>query len=455
MSIQLASMPGSRLCQLKKNDISDSDSISSSNSLKRVVTQQGNKKRNGSNNNKGVAQQQQQQAKPFLQSLFTSTPFTRLLTKQQQQEDDEEEQAAAANSSFMNDSHWSTDFWKLFSHFSGSTSSSSNNTPSSDYEEKDKQEAPKKKKETKPNNKKDRKREFVSDEGYYQIDHDDYRSDSSSSEDSINSSGMLLAISPISVDLDLAVEYLHRAIVTQSISEEKMDTWCRSVFQSWEGIGTSFLSHSTKGDINLDELTRFYQLVIHDDKKLKNPRQIRIMESISDSFETLLDRMTLNVESLTEIEAMEDAGQYQLRIIQEWCRSLMAVLQWIICCKEKKDKEEQDGLATLVVEMTLDDISTNQKRAASIASTSQIILTQKLIQVLSKIAHKKKSVARKIMQNMLANLDLDRMNYIIQDLHQYLLDHYHTGPYKHGLEDTVIMTLKCLELLCKSLSITE
>jgi hypothetical protein len=41
------------------------------------------------------------------------------------------------------------------------------------------------------------------------------------------------------------------------------------------------------------------------------------------------------------------------------------------------------------------------------------------------------------------------MEYIIQDLHQYLLDHFHTGPYKHGLDDTVIMTLKCLELICK------
>jgi hypothetical protein len=41
------------------------------------------------------------------------------------------------------------------------------------------------------------------------------------------------------------------------------------------------------------------------------------------------------------------------------------------------------------------------------------------------------------------------MEYIVQDLQQYLLDHFHTGPYKHGLEDTVIMTLKCLELICK------
>src|SRR6478735_136498 len=42
------------------------------------------------------------------------------------------------------------------------------------------------------------------------------------------------------------------------------------------------------------------------------------------------------------------------------------------------------------------------------------------------------------------------MEYIVHDLRQYLLDHFHTGPYKHGLEDTVIMTMKCLELMYQS-----
>lgn len=42
------------------------------------------------------------------------------------------------------------------------------------------------------------------------------------------------------------------------------------------------------------------------------------------------------------------------------------------------------------------------------------------------------------------------MEYIVHDLQQYLLDHFHTGPYKHGLEDTVIMTMKCLELMYQS-----
>lgn len=449
MSIQLASMPGSRTCVQRPT---------TKHTAKTSATQ---KPRSTHHH----AQQQENQPKPFLQSLFSSTPFMSLLNRQQQQQHEQVSQptstSSTAQSSSNSSHHWSTDFWKLFSHFG---------TNDDMEEEESEQEQPmhlQRKKDHSPT------QTTPFDSGYYQIDNDDYRSImSDSSEDTTLSSnsggGMLLAISPISVNLDTAVEHLHRAIVTQSITEEKMDNWCRSVFQSWEGIGNSFLSKTSKftlssssvseqqqKDINLEELTRFYQLIIHQDrrsssanskdKKFKNPRQVRIMEAISDSLETLLDGMTLNVESLAEIQAMEDAGSYHIRIMTEWCRSIMAVIQWIICCKEKKHKEEQDGFATLVAK--LDEISTNQKRAASIASTSQIILTQKLISVLSKIAQKKKSFVRRVMQNMLASLDPTRMEFFIEDLHQYLLDHYHTGPYKHGLEDTVIMTLKCLELL--------
>lgn len=33
-------------------------------------------------------------------------------------------------------------------------------------------------------------------------------------------------------------------------------------------------------------------------------------------------------------------------------------------------------------------------------------------------------------------------------LQQYLSDHFHTGPYKHGENDPVVMAVKSLELLC-------
>lgn len=406
MAIQLASMPGSRLCDHNKE-------INFNFEEKRFDTNQ------------------PQETKPFLQSLFTSTPFSGLLQHQQQSQHSQQQQRRSRKQqrlklrkeSFSSSNHWATDFWKLFSHFSNSHDNFDDEDEEQDdidneYEEEKDEDEEDEIFEKKLNNNVEMQHHDHSDESYYQLDYDDYRLSDGGDESCGSSSsqeGMLLAISPLAVNLDLAVEHLHRAIVTQSISEHKMDTWCRSVFQSWEGIGNSFLvsqsqfcipplQHKEISFINLDELTRFYQLVIQqeqekDTKRKNNPRQVRIMEAISDSFETLLDRMTLNVEALADFEVMEDAELYHICMMMEWCRSMMAVIQWVICCKEKKYKEEQDGLAALVAK--LDDISTNQKRVATIASTSQIILTQKLIQVLSKIAHKKKSIIRKIMQNML------------------------------------------------------
>jgi hypothetical protein len=437
MSIQLASMPGSsRLCVIHNRSTEQQ--------------QQQQQQQKTSTVHKPVTYTEEQ-PKPFLQSLFTSSPFSGLLQQQQQEHQDSsyanKKGSCSSNSTnscdtpvtnVSNKHHWSTDFWKLFRHFS-------NNSNNDELYEEDEDEEDYGRKHCSTKESTD---EHSSDASYYQIDQDEHRYGSTCMNDdscsSNNSEGMLLAISPVSVDLDLAVEQLHRAIVTQSTSEENMDKWCRSVFQSWEGIGNSFLSTSAgftlpplqqnMAYINLEEITRFYQLVIHqeerhrkqplppppsNDKKPKNPRQIRIMEAISDSFETLFDRMALNVESLTEIEVMEDAESYHIRMMVEWCRSMTAVIQWIICCKEKKHKEEQDGLAALVAK--LDDISSSQKRAASIASTSQIILTQKLTQVLSKIAQKKKSIVRKVMQNMLWRYDfrLDCITCIFQTEFSY------------------------------------
>lgn len=191
--------------------------------------------------------------------------------------------------------------------------------------------------------------------------------------------------------MDIAIEFLHRALVTQVISLEKVDIWCRSVFQTWEGIGNSFLTSTTFG-IQLEELKRFYQLVIHNQEKLKHhPIQIHIMTSISDSFEILLDRMLINVDAIAENQ----------NIIIEWCRSLICIIQWILCCKNKKQKEEQDGLAALVI-TKFEDLNHSYKKNTSVASTSQTILTQKIIHVISKIAQKPNSTIRRLCQNAFA-----------------------------------------------------
>lgn len=47
------------------------------------------------------------------------------------------------------------------------------------------------------------------------------------------------------------------------------------------------------------------------------------------------------------------------------------------------------------------------------------------------------------------SLDASRMHQLVSFLQQYLSDHFHAGPYKHGENDSVIMAVKSLELLCK------
>lgn len=47
------------------------------------------------------------------------------------------------------------------------------------------------------------------------------------------------------------------------------------------------------------------------------------------------------------------------------------------------------------------------------------------------------------------SLDPTFFETIVVYIKEYLLDHFHTGSYKHGFEDIAIMTLKSLELICR------
>ncbi|KAI9243540.1 hypothetical protein BY458DRAFT_530581 [Sporodiniella umbellata] len=298
-----------------------------------------------------------QTPKPFLQSLFNSSSFANLVEKKP---------AVSVKK------HWTTDIWQWFSY--------SNKLGETEPEE-------------------------VEDAVDSDSDSSVYR-------------GMLLDISPMAVQLDTALRYLHQYRL-RAVSERQMNRWARSVFQSWEAMGASFLSQTEDAGVtllDLDDLSHFFQQVCH--QKKQDDRQLRLIESISDSLETLLDRMLLNLHALEA--CLEEPG----KIMAEWCRSLMAVLAWIQCCQSQPGQDE--GL---------------------IHRTGQAMLTQKFVQVLSKIACHRASAIRVMMQTMLSYLSPMRMQWVIEDLHHYLWDHFHTGPYKHGLEDTVIMTLKCLELL--------
>ncbi|KAI8883236.1 hypothetical protein K501DRAFT_272895 [Backusella circina FSU 941] len=402
MAIQLASMPDSRRCLVPNQTL---ESTKENNDVKPPF--QANNKQ----------QQQQQQTKPFLQSLFNATPFSVLLEPKKKK--------VETSTSTATTTDWTSDFWKLFNPFQHKHSKEQDKTDQ--------------------------------DADYYQIDSDHSSIDSKPHHESDASSfsdtaGMLLAIAPITVvNLDQALEEL----------KQENEKWCRSLFQSWEGIGNSFISKTVQQELGHEK----YHLI--DLNQLKQFMMvINNMESVSDSFETLLDRMCMNVDSLAEIDVLEDAETDHIRIIIEWCRSIVAVIQWVLCCKEQRHKKDEEQLLDFNLlystannnkenpkvtlnKPTQEDKATEsvQKRTSTIASTSQLILTQKLVHVLSKIAQNKKSLVRKVMQNMFSSLDATRMTLLVHDLHQYLLDHFHTGPYKHGVEDTVIMTLKCLELI--------
>ncbi|KAI8329376.1 hypothetical protein EDC96DRAFT_452411 [Choanephora cucurbitarum] len=409
MAIQLASMPASRLCCTQETSYNDG-------SLGR-----GKSDASGSNVTKVQAS-----TKPFLQSLFALTSLSDLISKPTTHRYQQKQQSKMKeNVNKCSEHHWVTDVWRLVHQFTKNHM----------------------------------------DPSYYQLDQDDrlssrpnscLESDGSSTGSITLQEDMLLAIAPVSVTLDVALDHLYRAIVSKTIPEEKMEMWCRSIFQNWEGVSNSFLTnespssissflqHNQMSLINLENLKQFYEQVLYQEGHFcsagEEARYIRIIETISDSFEILLNRILLNVELLTEIEAVEEAELDQMQMMMEWCRSIMAVFQWIICCKKRENGNQKRPVDLLLKRNT-------QKPLNISIATNRTILTQKSIQVLSKIAQKKKALIRKIMQNILS---FQQMSSVVEDLQKYLSDHYHTGPYKHGLDDTVVMALKCLELLYQS-----
>ncbi|KAI8371919.1 hypothetical protein BD560DRAFT_369725 [Blakeslea trispora] len=451
MAIQLASMPCSKLCRNQKIH-------------QPVPYIDKNPKREQTDTSSSSNTKEQTSAKPFLQSLFTSTSLSNLMPKQNKYSRQQRRQSRTReNANTSDEHHWVTDVWRLVHQFTKSPLCHSKEEEEL-VADKDVQEQQQDAHFTDRDTDRQIWKEDHIDPSYYQLDQDDklpnklgysLESDSSSTGSVSLQKDMLLAILPASVSLDVALDYFHKAIISKTISEEKMDMWCRSVFQNWEGIGNSFLAsqplslstlpslqHKQMSLINLEHLSQFFERVIGHSES-ENARQIRIIETISDSLETLLDRMALNVDLVIEVEAVEEAELDQIQLMMEWCRSIMAIFQWLMCCK-KIENEAQDRPVDLLTERD------TQEPLVILAAANRVILTQKTIQVLSKIAQKKKALIRKTMHSMLTRLNSLQMNFMVKELQKYLLDHYHTSPYKHGLEDTVVMALKCLELFYQS-----
>ncbi|KAI8147255.1 hypothetical protein BJV82DRAFT_509066 [Fennellomyces sp. T-0311] len=268
---------------------------------------------------------------------------------------------------------------------------------------------------------------------YYQLDSMSdstqgsfYESDTSSEE------GMLLAIRPtIITDLSAGIDQINRT----ASDIQKASHWCRAVFQNWEGIGNSLLSvealplpplESAFQRIDFDSLEALYKAILH-------TRSARISETLTESLETLLDRMNMNSDAMTSLITVQDAETSCVSTIVEWCRSLLAIMEWIRV-RQKTESAEESMAATATAVTT------------SSADMWSGILSLKFIQVVNKIASNRQCLIRQVLKQTLASLDAGRMRSIVAHLHDYLIDHFHTGPYKHGEQDSVVMATKFLEL---------
>lgn len=215
---------------------------------------------------------------------------------------------------------------------------------------------------------------------YYQLDSSDHSRASDSYESDTSDEGMLLAIRPTAITMPSALEQLHRFV--DKYNMEKTVHWCRSIFQNWEGIGNSMLLATpqpvsalqrTIRITNLHDLHQFYEAIIGND----DVQPSRLANAVTESFETLLDRMHMNTENITTLYSIDEIEASCVDTIVQWCRALMSILEWIRLW-------QSSDFATDSTNMWSD------------------ILSHKLIQVVSKIASIQQSLIRKALLHMFA-----------------------------------------------------
>ncbi|KAG0166371.1 hypothetical protein DFQ28_008287 [Apophysomyces sp. BC1034] len=435
MAIQLASKAEHRFCSGKRvNPISRTCTVESAESSASIV--------------RVFADDDQSQVfKPFLQTLFSSSPFLSLFAPKEERPRTKRRPAtrrrsslkrsqtrSSSNASTENstapESHprWMSGFWCMLGAMNRRLGDMRSEVKSASRDEHRKSQH-----YDKLGN------DAEVDDSYYQLDSESlsscsiHSSTTSSYESDTSEDDMLLAIKPVTVNLASAVEQMDDYLKAGDL--RKLNRWCRAVFQNWEGIGSSFLSSehvvpSLKQSVvfvNLSDVSELFETLINAD-------QLRMIEEISESFETLLDRMNMNVSAVTDIDCIEEAESYRVRTMVEWCRALMCVSEWIGLWQESHVIDPPMGK--------------HHGSAQSLhLSTWPGILNQKFIQVVSKISLRKHCLARKILQQMMASMGEVQMKRLVKLLHQYLLAHFHAGPYKQGEHDTMLMAVKCLELL--------
>ncbi|KAI8984062.1 hypothetical protein BDF20DRAFT_833600 [Mycotypha africana] len=521
LSIQLASMPNpdSRLCPTTAITQSDSKTISK-------VSE--HKKMNIEKREIDKGSQEQITSKSFLQSLFNSSPFSGLFnnelllkdkkrtdsinvqqviyeSRNEAQYDKQKRHRTTINGDNDRNNSWSTRFWKLLGYLDGN-STKENIIDLSEEDELDslageiESERP-----TGYGDNEDVTNLF---EAYYQID------DSDSSRTLIDRSSLsteseeedYFVILPTCVSRSDESARVLQLALNGDIPLKSLLKWCRSIFQNWEGIGNSFLLSEQQQQqrantfsaslMNLEELNRFYQAFLPQQqtqsdlatelktthpkiKEQKEQWQLQLVETISNSSETLLDRMLANLDSLLEYQEdsrtqADSDAEYDKGIhttIIEWGRSIIGVFEWMRCCDqmlyglEKSEQKEEnsqididpfdepdEGITALFTGVNSkkqdENINANATgRLSTAVYKNHIILNHKAFLVLSKIGNEKKSLLRKVLVEMIAGLDSSRVEHLVKIAQDYLSDHFQAGPYKHGLEDNVVIALKSLELI--------
>ncbi|CAO3620093.1 unnamed protein product [Cunninghamella blakesleeana] len=270
--------------------------------------------------------------------------------------------------------------------------------------------------------------------------------------------------------------------------------WLQQAFRHWQMVGNAFLDTNLKM-INQSDLIDFYNMLFLDqygtfhhknqtnnkqvnddsceDKEHKEEDEGKCNESednatlnvsislphvISESFELLLDQMHMNINEITKNNKTT---------IREWSRSLICLIVWIFLCHQYP--KSSSTIASFTPTLSASSSSTSST-SIIINSSSQhsnskeegdvnnlmdnkliptithlwpSMLTQKFIQVMSKLLG---SNLQSTLIKHISRLNPDIMKVIVQHLLDYLNEHFHMGPYRHGENDTVIMSVKALAL---------
>ncbi|CAO3641871.1 unnamed protein product [Cunninghamella echinulata] len=283
-----------------------------------------------------------------------------------------------------------------------------------------------------------------------------------------------------------------------------MTHWLRNIFRHWGMIGNSFLEPNQK-IVNGSDLIDFYNMLfmdqrttyhhhdqndnnnnknssdgkdyqkehIHQNEQLEkvNKQQkvdekglnisISLPHIITESFELLLDQMHININGITKNDKIT---------IREWSRSLICLIHWIYLCHQYPKSPSFSSSSSFIPSPTpslsssttsssssimFDSLSQNKKSSdnddhllnnKSIPTITHLwpnMLTQKFIQVMSKLLG---SNLQSTLIKHISRLNSGIMKTIVQHLLDYLDGHFHMGPYRHGENDTVIMSVRTLSL---------